>query len=118
MASFVDNLSFYESMKFGCILQYYFSCSYVDAEGKQLVAVDESNNNIELGTGGSELVITNKSEKGTRVRTLGSREFIRYYRQKPRPSVATDRALALSLASRSESLCYLFVHCIVFMLFH
>lgn len=105
MVSFVDNLSFCKSIKFGPILQYYFCCSYVDGEGKQLIAVDDSNNNIELGTGGSELVITNKSEKGTRVRTLGSREFIRYYRQKPRPSVATDRALALSLASRSESLC-------------
>jgi pre-60S factor REI1 len=70
-------------------------------EGKELVAADDKDN-IELGSGGAELVITNKSEKGTRVRTLGSREFIRYYRQKPRPSVATDRALALSLASRSE----------------
>jgi pre-60S factor REI1 len=72
-------------------------------EGKQLVAADDVDNSIELGGGGSELVITNKNEKGTRVTTLGSREFIRYYRQKPRPSVAADRALALSLASRSES---------------
>lgn len=105
-------------MKLGRILKYYFCCSYVDAEGKQLIAVDDSNNNIELGTGGSELVITNKSDKGTRVRTLGSREFIRYYRQKPRPSVATDRALALSLASRSKSLCCPLFHCIAFVLFH
>jgi pre-60S factor REI1 len=78
-------------------------CSYVDVEGKQLVAAGDMDNIVELGGGGSELVITNKSEKGTRVTTLGSREFIRYYRQKPRPSVAADRALALSLASRSES---------------
>jgi pre-60S factor REI1 len=76
-------------------------------EGKQLIAADDNNSNIELGSGGSELVITNKGEKGTRIRTLGSREFIRYYRQKPRPSVPMDRALALSLASRSESLHYL-----------
>jgi pre-60S factor REI1 len=71
-------------------------------EGKQLIPAGDNNSNIELGSGGSELVITNKGEKGTRVRALGSREFICYYRQKPRPSVPTDRALALSLASRSE----------------
>lgn len=82
---------------------FYSRCSYVDVEGKQLVAADDMDNSIELGGGGSELVITSKSEKGRRVTTLGSREFIRYYRQKPRPSVAADRALALSLASRSES---------------
>jgi pre-60S factor REI1 len=70
-------------------------------DGKQLVAAADGNCGIELGIGGSELVITNKSEKGTRVRSLGSREFIRYYRQKPRPSAAaTGRALALPMASR------------------
>lgn len=83
---------------------YDYSSSYVDVEGKQLVAADDVDNSIELGGGGSELVITNKSEKGTRVTTLGSREFIRYYRQKPRPSVAADRALALSLASSYKSM--------------
>ncbi|XP_040380673.1 cytoplasmic 60S subunit biogenesis factor REI1 homolog 1 [Oryza brachyantha] len=83
---------------------YDYSSSYADVEGKELVAADDRDNNIELGSGGAELVITNKSEKGTRVRTLGSREFIRYYRQKPRPSVATDRALALSLASSYKSM--------------
>ena len=70
-------------------------------DGKQLVAAADGNCGIELGIGGSELVITNKSGKGTRVRSLGSREFIRYYRQKPRPSSSTTRrALALSLPSR------------------
>ncbi|CAN6206829.1 unnamed protein product [Urochloa humidicola] len=83
---------------------YDYSSSYVDVDGRQLIATDDINNNFELGSGGSELVITNKSEKGTRVRTLGSREFIRYYRQKPRPSVAKDRALALSLASSYKSM--------------
>uniref|UniRef100_A0A0E0Q211 C2H2-type domain-containing protein n=1 Tax=Oryza rufipogon TaxID=4529 RepID=A0A0E0Q211_ORYRU len=74
-------------------------------EEEEWVEVDPNDkDNIELGSGGAELVITNKSEKGTRVRTLGSREFIRYYRQKPRPSVATDRALALSLASSYKSM--------------
>lgn len=57
-------------------------------------------NSIELGSGGSELVITHKTENGTLVRTLGSREFLRYYRQKPRPSLPRDVALAVSLASR------------------
>ncbi|KAK3131157.1 hypothetical protein QOZ80_6BG0502770 [Eleusine coracana subsp. coracana] len=83
---------------------YDYSSSYVDVEGNQLITADDNNGNFELGSGGSELVITNKSEKGTRVITLGSREFIRYYRQKPRPSVATDRALALSLASSYKNM--------------
>ena len=65
-----------------------------------MVATGDVNNNIELGIGGSELVITNKTGKGTRVRALGSREFTRYYRQKPQPSAVTKCALALSLASR------------------
>ena len=66
-----------------------------------MVAAADGNCGIELGIGGSELVITNKSGKGTRVRSLGSREFIRYYRQKLRPSSSTTRrALALSLPSR------------------
>uniref|UniRef100_A0A453SRS8 C2H2-type domain-containing protein n=1 Tax=Aegilops tauschii subsp. strangulata TaxID=200361 RepID=A0A453SRS8_AEGTS len=83
---------------------YDYSSSYVDVEGKQLVTAGDMDNSIELGGGGSELVITSKSEKGRRVTTLGSREFIRYYRQKPRPSVAADRALALSLASSYKSM--------------
>ncbi|CAN6176981.1 unnamed protein product [Urochloa humidicola] len=82
---------------------YDYSSSYVD-EGKQMVATDDANNNIELGIGGSELVITTKSGKGTRVRTLGSREFARYYRQKPRPSAVPNFALALSLASSYKSM--------------
>ncbi|KAL5224252.1 hypothetical protein ABZP36_010891 [Zizania latifolia] len=81
-----------------------FCFIYADVEGKELVAADDMDNNIGLGSGGAELVITNKSEKGTRVRNLGSREFIRYYRQKPRPSVAKDRALALSLACSYKSM--------------
>ncbi|CAN6173399.1 unnamed protein product [Urochloa humidicola] len=83
---------------------YDYSSRYVDVEGKQLVAAADANNNIELGIGGSELVITTKSGKGTRVRTLGSREFIRYYRQKPRPTAVTNCALALSLASSYKSM--------------
>ncbi|XP_066372770.1 cytoplasmic 60S subunit biogenesis factor REI1 homolog 1-like isoform X1 [Miscanthus floridulus] len=82
---------------------YDYSSRYADVDGKQLVAAADGNCGIELGIGGSELVITNKSGKGTRVRSLGSREFIRYYRQKPRPSSTTRRALALSMPSRYKS---------------
>nr|CAD1827442.1 unnamed protein product [Ananas comosus var. bracteatus] len=83
---------------------YDYSCSYIDADGKQLVAANDMANSIELGSGGSELVITHKTENGTLVRTLGSREFLRYYRQKPRPSLPRDVALAVSLASRYRSM--------------
>ena len=66
---------------------------------KQLVAAADGNCGIELGISGSELVITDKSGKGARVRSLGCREFMRYYRQKkPRPSSSTTgRALALPI---------------------
>ncbi|KAF8658825.1 hypothetical protein HU200_059318 [Digitaria exilis] len=83
---------------------YDYSSSYVDVEGRQLIAAADANSNIELGIGGSELVITTKNGKGTRVRTLGSREFTRYYRQKPRPSAVTNCASALSLASSHKSM--------------
>ncbi|MQL05480.1 C2H2-type zinc finger protein, partial [Escherichia coli] len=37
---------------------YDYSSSYVDEQGKQLVASGNAANNIELGSGGSELIIT------------------------------------------------------------
>lgn len=77
-----------------------FVYSYVDGDGKQLVAADDQANTVELGSGGSELVITRKEDTGTYIRTLGSREYLRYYRQKPRPSPIRDVALAAALASR------------------
>ncbi|XP_072953618.1 cytoplasmic 60S subunit biogenesis factor REI1 homolog 2-like [Typha angustifolia] len=83
---------------------YDYSSSYVDADGKQLVVSNDMNNNIELGSGGCELIISQKTSNGSLVKTLGSREFLRYYRQKPRPSPAKDIALALSLASRYRSM--------------
>ncbi|WOL08575.1 hypothetical protein Cni_G17328 [Canna indica] len=86
---------------------YDYSSSYVDADGKQLVTSDDMNNNVELGSGGSELIITRKTEDGVLVRTLGSRDFLRYYRQKPRPSLSRDMTLALSLASRYLHLLHL-----------
>ncbi|CAA2955226.1 cytoplasmic 60S subunit biogenesis factor REI1 homolog 1 [Olea europaea subsp. europaea] len=44
---------------------YYYSSSYVDADGKQLIAVDDTSNTIELGRGGSELVITRRNDGKT-----------------------------------------------------
>ncbi|RRT58619.1 hypothetical protein B296_00005712 [Ensete ventricosum] len=72
--------------------------------GKQLVATDYMSSSVELGSGGSELIISRKTDNGVLVRTFGSREFLRYYRQKPRPSLTRDVSLALSLASRYRSM--------------
>lgn len=78
----------------------------MDEQGKQLVASDESANNVELGTGGSELIIIKKSNDGhgMSTKTLGSREFLRYYRQKPRPSPANNMAAAAARFSSSNDL--------------
>lgn len=77
--------------------------SYIDTDGKQLVVADDTQNRIEFGTGGSELIITQNSKEGSSTRVLGSREFLRYYRQKPRPMPANDIALSAALASRFGS---------------
>lgn len=83
---------------------YDYSNSYTDADGKQLVVADDSQNRIEFGTGGSELVITRSTKGAMSTRALGSREFLRYYRQKPRPMPATDIAITGALASRYSSM--------------
>jgi pre-60S factor REI1 len=57
-------------------------------------------NNVELGSGGSELIITRRSEERISTKTLGSREYLRYYRQKPRPSPVNNMAISAALASR------------------
>ncbi|KAG6529012.1 hypothetical protein ZIOFF_011204 [Zingiber officinale] len=79
---------------------YDYSSSYADADGKQLMSVEDMDNSVELGSGGVELIIKQKTETGVLIRTLGSREFLRYYRQKPQPSPTREIALALSLATR------------------
>lgn len=81
---------------------YDYSSSYVDDQGKQLVASCDASNNVEL-VGGSELIITTKSGERASTKTLGSREFLRYYRQKPRPSLA-NMAITAALASRYRSM--------------
>lgn len=83
---------------------YDYSSSYVDEQGKQLVPSGDVANNVELGRGGSELVITKKSNDGISTKTLGSREFLRYYRQKPRPSSSNNIAVAAALASSYRSM--------------
>lgn len=71
----------------------------MDASGKQLVAVGDKDSTVELG-GGSELIITRKSDWVNMFKTLGSREYSRYYRQSPRPSPANNMAITAALASR------------------
>ncbi|KAI4376220.1 hypothetical protein MLD38_014007 [Melastoma candidum] len=83
---------------------YDYSSSYMGEDGKQLVLSGDAANSVELGSGGSELVITSRSEDGTLTKTLGSREFLRYYRQKPRPSSSQHGAIAVALASRYRSM--------------
>ncbi|XP_051137106.1 cytoplasmic 60S subunit biogenesis factor REI1 homolog 1 isoform X2 [Andrographis paniculata] len=82
---------------------YDYSSSYVDAEGKQLVTVGDTQNTVELGSGGSELIITRTSDRSTVTKMLGSREFLKYYRQKPRPTPANG-AITAALASRYKSM--------------
>lgn len=57
-------------------------------------------NTVELGSGGSELIITRRSDDGILTRMLGSREYLRYYRQKPRPAPTNGYAITAALASR------------------
>ncbi|KAM4086321.1 hypothetical protein ACJW30_10G092400 [Castanea mollissima] len=83
---------------------YDYSSSYVDEEGKQLVAAGDMDSNVEFGSGGSELIITRRSDEGKSTKTLGSREFMRYYRQKPRPSPLNNMAITAALASRYRSM--------------
>ncbi|POO03820.1 TFIIH C1-like domain containing protein [Trema orientale] len=80
---------------------YDYTSSYVDEDGKQLVASGDANA-VELV--GPELIITRRSNDGVSTKTLGSREFLRYYRQKPRPSPVNNMAITAALASRYRSM--------------
>lgn len=82
---------------------YDYSSSYVDEAGKQLVVSGEMANSVELGSGGSELIITTRSDEGISSKALGSREFMRYYRQKPRPS-PNHMAITAAVAARYKSM--------------
>lgn len=72
----------------------------MDEDGKQLVVSGDMTGAVELGSGGSELIITTRSNNGISTKMLGSREFLRYYRQKPRPSPMNNGAITAALASR------------------
>ncbi|CAN8326775.1 unnamed protein product [Cochlearia groenlandica] len=82
---------------------YDYSSSYVDEAGDQIIVSGETESTVEL-VGGSELVITDRSEKATTSRTLGSREFMRFYRQKPRPTSQNSNQIITSLSSRYKSM--------------
>ncbi|CAH8274714.1 unnamed protein product [Arabidopsis lyrata] len=82
---------------------YDYSSSYVDEAGKQIVVAGETDNTVEL-VGGSELLITENSENTKTSKTLGSREFMRYYRQKPHPTSQNSSQIMSSLSSRYKSL--------------
>ncbi|EPS72142.1 hypothetical protein M569_02614 [Genlisea aurea] len=84
---------------------YDYSSSYADdaSDGKQL-AGPTTDSSVELGADGAELIITRTTDKGTKLtRVFGSREYLRYYRQKPRPT-AVNRYGAAVLASRYRSM--------------
>ncbi|KNA13208.1 hypothetical protein SOVF_118260 [Spinacia oleracea] len=83
---------------------YDYSSSFMDVDGKQLIAVDDEADSIELGSAGAELVIKSKTDSGVSAKILGSREFLRYYKQKPRPAPANDMAITMALAARYKSM--------------
>ncbi|CAH8367042.1 unnamed protein product [Eruca vesicaria subsp. sativa] len=80
---------------------YDYSSSYANEGENQMVVAGESANTVEL-FGGSELVITKRGENKVTSRTLGSREFMRYYKQKPPPS--SQKHITNSLAMRYKSM--------------
>ncbi|CAH8342946.1 unnamed protein product [Eruca vesicaria subsp. sativa] len=80
---------------------YDYSSSYANEGDNQMVVSGESANTVEL-FGGSELVITKRGENKVTSRTLGSREFMRYYKQKPPPS--SQKHIVNSLALRYKSM--------------
>ncbi|KAF5743396.1 putative transcription factor [Tripterygium wilfordii] len=83
---------------------YDYSSSYVDEAGQQLVLSDDIDNTVELGHGGAELVITRRSNDKATTKALGSRGFLRYYRQKPKPAPTNQLAITAALAARYRSM--------------
>ncbi|KAF5940411.1 hypothetical protein HYC85_021578 [Camellia sinensis] len=83
---------------------YDYSSSYADTNGKQLVEANDMSNTVDLGSGGSELIITQRTDGRISTKMLGSREYLRYYRQKPRPSPTNGIAITAALASRYRSM--------------
>ncbi|MCO5582742.1 hypothetical protein L7F22_036641 [Adiantum nelumboides] len=70
---------------------YDFTSSYLPEEDAQLVSVEEfTASHVSLGASGEELIIKQGAGRKQGIKTVGSREFSRYYKQKPRPSVYDD----------------------------
>ncbi|XP_071705456.1 cytoplasmic 60S subunit biogenesis factor REI1 homolog 1-like [Rutidosis leptorrhynchoides] len=82
---------------------YDYTSSYLDANGNKVVSADDTSTGIELGSGGSELIITSVTDDTISTKAIGSREYLRYYRQKPRPS-ANDVPMTAVLAARYRSM--------------
>lgn len=75
--------------------------SYLPEEDAQLVSAEEPTAiPVSLTTGGAELLIKHDTGKKQCVKTIGSREFLKYYKQKPRPSEMHDGALVNALVTR------------------
>ncbi|KAJ9549536.1 hypothetical protein OSB04_022079 [Centaurea solstitialis] len=82
---------------------YDYSSSYLDGNENQIVTADGTGDSIELGSGGAELIITRATDDGISTKSIGSREYLRYYRQKPRPS-QNGIAITAVLAARYRSM--------------
>jgi pre-60S factor REI1 len=67
----------------------------------QIISVDSMvASPVTIGSGSSELIIRHDSEKKQSIKILGSREFARYYKQRPRPSEGRDSILVNALVAR------------------
>ena len=55
---------------------------------------------VTLSAGGAELIIKGGSEKPHQVKAVGCREFLRYYKQRPKPSDINRGVLVNALVSR------------------
>ncbi|KAF8082938.1 hypothetical protein N665_0800s0031 [Sinapis alba] len=82
---------------------YDYSTSYANEGENQMVVSGELANTVEL-FGGSELVITKRGKNKVTSRTLGSRDFMRYYKQKPPPSSQKHIVNSLTLRYKSMGL--------------
>ncbi|CAH8347576.1 unnamed protein product [Eruca vesicaria subsp. sativa] len=78
-------------------LEEFYSSNYANEGENQMVLAGESANTVRR-FGGSELVITKRGVNKVTAKILGSREFMRYYKQKSPPS--SQKHFVNSLAIR------------------
>lgn len=81
---------------------YDFSSSYAKEEGSEMVLTDSAP--VLLSSGGTELIVRHDTEKKRSLKIIGSREFARYYKQRPPPSDKRDGILVNSLVARYRSM--------------